>query len=131
MTKKTTTEENRWNEIGQDALKAGRNLWLAGLGAVATVNEKSKIVMADLIDRGERFEKQERNAMSRRWDKAGKELESFGREVKTFGRKLEEGLEDRVSSTMERLGVPSHREVQNLIHRIEDLTKKVETLAVN
>ena len=120
----TTEKHTRLNEIRDDVLKAGRNVWLAGLGAVATVNDRSKVLFADLVDRGEKLEKKERNVLSRRWEKAGKDLESLGHRIETR-------FEDGMTATVERFGVPSRREVQSLIQRIEELTQKVETLTAN
>jgi len=120
----TTEKHTRLNEIRNDVLETGRNVWLAGLGAVATVNDRSKVLFAELVDRGEKLEKKERGVLSRRWEKTGKE-------VKDLGHKLETRIEKSMSATVERFGVPSRREVQGLIQRIEELTQKVETLTAN
>jgi poly(hydroxyalkanoate) granule-associated protein len=61
------TIESRIRELPQDLLNrgfqiagAGRDIWLAGLGAVATVEEEGGELMNDLIDRGQKLEKEGR-----------------------------------------------------------------------
>ena len=47
--------------MGDDALKAGRNVWLAGLGAVAYAEEEARDVFDRLVEKGESFEKSDKN----------------------------------------------------------------------
>lgn len=45
---------NRMEEVGSELRTAGRNLWLAGLGAASSVEENSRKLFDDLVERGER-----------------------------------------------------------------------------
>jgi poly(hydroxyalkanoate) granule-associated protein len=61
------TIESRIRELPQDLLNrgfqiagAGRDIWLAGLGAVATVEDEGGELMNDLIERGQKLEKEGR-----------------------------------------------------------------------
>lgn len=123
--KNETTGKARWapvQNLGQGVKEAGRDVWLAGLGAVGAVDERGRGLFSDLVERGRRLEKKERPALEERFRKAGDRLESFRH-------KVEHGVEEKVASTLKRFGVPDRDEVQQLISRVEQLTRKVEGLS--
>ncbi len=118
----STEIRSRWSELGDELKDTSRKVMLAGLGVLATADEKGREAFADLVDRGEGYRKPDREAMERHWRKSGDEL-------KNFGQRVGDGLEKRMSTAIERFGIPSHREVRTLIDRVEQLTEKVELLA--
>lgn len=123
-TKKTTAYEavrDRARELGDDVYKTGRNVWLAGLGVMATAEERARDMYDELITKGEQFEKSEDNRVVKAFDSAA------GR-VKTFGRAVEEGVQNGVATVLHRVGIPSQKEIHTLIDRVEKLTDKVETM---
>ena len=107
--------------LGEEVRGAGRRFWLAGLGAIDTIDQQGRGLLSDLIERGRRREDSERPALEARWRRASERVDGFRRKVET-------GVEKRVSDTLERFGLPDRREVRNLIDRIERLTRKVEGL---
>ena len=108
--------------LGRGVKDAGRHVWLAGLGAVYAVDERSRDLFSELVERGRRFEDRERPALEERFRKVGERLESFRH-------KVEHDVEERLASTLKRFGVPDRDEVRQLIARIEKLTRKVEGLS--
>ena len=110
-------------DLGREARGLGRHVWLAGLGAVGTVDERGRGLFTDLVDRGQRFESRERPIIKERFRKAGQRIGSLRD-------KVEEGLEEKVAGTLQRFGVPDRDEVHQLIDRIERLTREVESLSV-
>lgn len=102
----------------------GRHIWLAGLGAIGTVDQQGRGLFSDLVDRGRRLEDRERPALEERFRKAGERVDDFRRQV-------ERGVETRVASALQRFGVPDRGEVHQLIDRIEKLTRQVEGLAAS
>ena len=122
--KKDTTEKAPWvQDLGQGMRGVGRHVWLAGLGAVGAVDEGSRGLFSDLVERGQRFADRERPALEERFRKVGDRID-------TFRHKVEHNVENRLASALQRFGVPDRDEVQQLIGRIEQLTRKVEDLAV-
>lgn len=105
--------------MGDDALKAGRNVWLAGLGAVAYAEEEARDVFDRLVEKGESFEKSDKNLAFQAYD-------SMATRTRDLGKKVEGVVQDGVSSVLHRAGVPSREEILKLIDRVEKLTKKVE-----
>ena len=110
-------------DLGRGAREVGRHVWLAGLGAIGTVDERSRGLFSDLVDRGRRFEKKERPVIEQRFRKVGRQIDEFRD-------KVEHGIEERVTHTLQRFGVPDRDEVRRLIDRIERLTREVEDLSV-
>lgn len=108
---------NRLNRAGDEMKTAGRNLWLAGLGVVGSVDEKGREVFADWVRRGSEMDN---------------DVEEGGRRtlnrVKNLGGELERRVEDTMSKTLNRLGVPARHDVEQLSDRVATLTRHVESL---
>ena len=117
--------ETRWNQVeslGRGVKDAGRHVWLAGLGAVETVDERSRGLFSDLVERGQRYETKELGSFEDRFRKVGERLEELYHRV-------EHDFEALVARTLKRFGVPDRDEVKQLITQVEQLTKKVEALS--
>lgn len=112
--------------LSQDVRKGGRQVWLAGLGAMSVVDEQGRELLGgrfgELVEKGEvrrrRLEGSARDA-----------FEKVGSKVKAIGRDVESGASERVGRTLERLGVPTSSQIRLLIERVEQLNNKVEKLA--
>ncbi len=122
MTGKTKNEVTaRAQDLGQGMKTFGRRVWLAGLGAVGSVDETSRGLFSDLVARGQRLESRELPALEDRFRKAGDR-------ILALRNRLEHDVEERLAHTLQRFGVPDRDDVHNLIERIEELTRKVEGL---
>lgn len=108
--------------VSDDAMKAGRNVWLAGLGAVALAEEEARSLFDRLVARGEKFEKSDKNLV-------GKTIEDAADVVKKVGDRVESAVQSTFGVMLNRAGVPSRSEIRTLIDRVEELNKKVEKLA--
>ena len=117
MTKnKTESWVDTTVKMGDDLAKTGRNFYLAGLGAVATAGEEARNVYDRFVSKGEQFEKSQDNLFTK---------------AKDVGRKVESRFQETVSATLNRAGVPSRDEIHTLVHRVEELTQKVDQLAAS
>ncbi|RMG49280.1 MAG: hypothetical protein D6718_00075 [Acidobacteria bacterium] len=130
-TKASARELNRIaGRIGEDVVKVGRNAWLAGLGAVATVEERAKSLLDELVAKGESFEKE--SELGKRLQPAAERVrrtvEPAVNTVKKAGSAVEQQIQRTVSETLHRLGIPTRDEIGTLINRVEKLTRKVEEL---
>lgn len=113
---------DRLNQVGQDVRDLGRDVWLAGLGAVGTLDERRREVFNDLVDRGEKMDgKLDLELL--------KPVNGVADRVKGFGDQVERRVEDGMASALHRLGMPARNDVEMLIERVERLTAKVEGLA--
>jgi len=109
----------RW--MGDEVVKAGRNVWLAGLGAVALAEEEARGAFDRLVSRGERFEKDETNAFNRF-------VGGATTRAKDVGTRVNDTVQKSMTEVLHRTGIPSRDEIRTLIARVEELNKKVEKL---
>lgn len=108
-------------KVGDDVRKAGRSVWLAGLGMVAYAEEEGRNLVGKLVDKGEAFEKSERNVV-------GRKVETYSTKAREMGQEVGDRVQGTFQSVMHRAGVPTSDEIHTLIQRVETLTAKVEKL---
>ena len=104
----------------QDGLfESTRKVWLASLGTLSMVEEESVEIFDQLIKKGRGVEEKGRKRLS----KTKAELESGTDE-------LTDKLDRQVSGVLQKMGVPSSAQVQDLTLRVEQLTEQVDRLTV-
>ena len=110
-------------EAGFEKLKsAGRNLWLAGLGAVAEVEEGGRDLFSHLVERGRPFEEKQLQAL----EKAGDKTQETVRELSTL---VQDTVEFETKGVLRKLGLLTRDDVQILSARLDNLSKKLDELA--
>lgn len=103
----------------QDEIKdSAHKVWLAGLGALATAEEEGGRLFKKLVEKGESLESKGKETVS----KAKTKVENAWEDI-------EGKLDEKVTSVLHRMGVPSRDEIRNLTEKVEDLAAKVEQLA--
>ncbi|GAB4195580.1 MAG: hypothetical protein Tsb002_28210 [Wenzhouxiangellaceae bacterium] len=118
---------------------SARDIWLAGLGAFAVAQEEGNKVVAQgtkmfdqLVKEGTKLEEKTRKAANEAADDVKGGFESRVQKVRTTATsnwdKLEKVFEERVAKALGRLGVPTADEVQELIKKVEQLSKEVRAL---
>jgi poly(hydroxyalkanoate) granule-associated protein len=128
MSESHQTQQGQSNQHGRrsqavnDVAAAGRKVWLAALGAVATVGEDAAATFRTLVERGRAREAVAGTAPVTR---ALDELDRFAGEVQ---RKVQTAVEDGAGRALHRLGLPSRDEIQQLTARVEQLHAKLESL---
>jgi poly(hydroxyalkanoate) granule-associated protein len=115
-------------EIADGMTTRGRDVWLAGLGALATVEEQGSSFYQGLVKQGETLVER------------GEKLEARGKaridELKDDVETRREAVAERVETTvvdpmvdaLRRLGVPTRAEVQKLSTQVESLAERVNLL---
>jgi poly(hydroxyalkanoate) granule-associated protein len=103
-------------------LSAGRNLWLAGLGAVAEVEEGGRELFGRLVERGRPVEEHQKKRMN----------EVAGRTSRTV-QELKKLLQDQVAwesrGVLKKLNLMTVEDVKILSARLETLSKKLDEYA--
>lgn len=120
-------------DLPSELTRRGREVWLAGLGALAAAGEEGSKWFNDLVERGEKMETEGKKQLeaavsdvSERQEQATKTVEkSMGDTVGV----VEETVSRTVRRVMERLDVPARAEVRALSAKVDELTKKVDRLA--
>jgi poly(hydroxyalkanoate) granule-associated protein len=105
----------------QAALDSAHQIWLAGLGAFSMAQQEGGKLFESLVKQGEQMEKRTRKA-------AGQRLEAMTGKTSGSWDKLEQMFEDRVSRSLNRLGVPTKKDIDLLSKRIGELNSAVKTL---
>jgi poly(hydroxyalkanoate) granule-associated protein len=107
--------------VSDEVVKAGRNVWLASLGALAMAEEEARGAFDRLVSRGEKVEKDENSTVN-------KVVGGATSRAKDVRAKVEDTVQKSVAGVLQRTGIPSRDEIRTLIARVEELNKKVEKL---
>ncbi|MEM7052242.1 MAG: phasin family protein [Acidobacteriota bacterium] len=110
------------SELAQDVTETGRSIWLAGLGAVARVEEGGRELFDHLVEKGRKVEKRQFKAIDRT-------VARTSQKVQEIGDKVQSTVEDGMKGTLHRMGLATLDDVQSLQGHIEALTKKVDEAA--
>ncbi len=135
MSTKKETQNPRSN-VTEEVIERGREIWLAGLGALATVEQEGSRFFNSLVERGKTVETKGKKRLhavvddleTRKKEVAERLEEQMERVGISFG-KVEEKVGDVVEKTLARLDVPTRSEVRILTRKVETLAKKVDKLA--
>jgi len=91
-----------------------RKVMLAGIGAAALAQEEAESFILKLIEKGELAEKDGRVLM--------KDMREKRRQ------KAEEAIENRITSLIERMKIPTKTDIEDLSEKIAEISKKVDDL---
>ena len=109
---------NSYRKLQDGIFESSRKLWLAGLGTLSVVEQEGTELFDELVKKGRKMEEKSRERLS----KTKAELESGTDE-------LAEKLDRQVSGVLQKMGVPSRAQVQDLTVRVEQLMEQVDRLA--
>jgi poly(hydroxyalkanoate) granule-associated protein len=113
--------------------ESAQQIWLAGLGAFAKAQEEGGKVFENLVKEGVSLQRKTQAVAEERISEATSRMASMATEIssKASGQwdKLESIFEDRVAKALKKLGVPSAKEIDVLIERIDELNRSVAKLS--
>lgn len=104
-----------------DLMYAGRQVWLAGLGAAGMARNTGEAVVGMLVDEGRKFYKMEKKVLDKAMDNATDT-------VRAATKFVEHNVEQTAKLALNRLGMPSRKDVAALARRVDQLAAKVETM---
>ena len=134
MAKSTTAKklEENANTFASDVKNYTHQIWLAGLGAYAKAGKEGADYFKKLVAEGEEVEKKGKELVDNQVEAANSRIESFKEKVqeKTGGRfsKVEEVFDERVASTLGRIGIPSKKDIDQLSAKLDDLSAALKSL---
>jgi poly(hydroxyalkanoate) granule-associated protein len=115
-------------EIVESVSTASREVWLAGLGALATVEEQGTTLYDTLVQQGEKLVERGEGMEKR----GRKQLDVLKDEVSerrhAAAEKVETQVYEPMVETLRKLGIPTRAEVQTLSAKVESLTERVNLL---
>ena len=108
-------------------------IWQAGLGAFAKAQAEGSKAFESLVKEGTSIQRKTQAAAEEKISEATNRMSAMAGDIssKASGQwdKLENIFEDRVAKALNKLGVPSAKDVNALIARIDELNKSVQNLS--
>jgi poly(hydroxyalkanoate) granule-associated protein len=112
---------------------SAQQIWQAGLGAFNKAQSEGTKAYEALVKEGMSFQRKTQSAAEVKISEATQKMTSMATDIssKASGQwdKLESIFEDRVAKALNKLGVPSAKDVDALIARIDALNASVQKLA--
>ncbi len=116
------------NPMADNAIEYARQIWLAGLGALAKAEKEGSQLFDTLVHRGEELEAL---AMQRAEDTVEELKDRLGEVQKSAAHnldKLEKAFQKRVTRALHRLGVPSREDIQDLARQVNALQESIKAM---
>lgn len=121
MTTLSDKENEQNSQLSEKIKESARQIWLAGLGAYNKAEEDTGKIFDKLVKEGEEIESKTRGVVEKQFKAVEGRVEGVREKATgTFG-KLESVFDQRVSAALERLGIPSQKQMQELESRIASL----------
>ncbi len=113
--------------------ESASQIWLAGLGAFSKAQEEGTKVFDALVREGLSIQRKTQAAAEEKIAEATNRMASMATDIssKASGQwdKLESIFEQRVSRALKSLGVPTAKEIDALVARVDELNRSVAKLA--
>ena len=109
-------------DTGRDAIRMGREIWLAGLGAVQSAQTETTRTFDTLVAKGRRVEERQRRT-------AHTVRDDVARRVEEASDAVGDGVQRLVAGTLHRFGIPTRTDVAELQTRVEQLRTRLKTLS--
>ncbi len=112
---------------------SAQQIWQAGLGAFAKAQAEGTRAFEALVKEGTTLQRKTQAAAEEKISEATSRMTNMATDIssKASGQwdKLENIFEERVAKALNKLGVPSAKDINALIARIDDLNKSVQKLS--
>lgn len=112
--------------------ESAQQIWLAGLGAFSKAQEGGSKVFESLMKEGLSMQRKTQAVAEEKLSEANSKMANMAGDIQSKAGqqwdKLENIFEDRVAKALNKLGVPSAKDVDALVARIEELTKTVQKM---
>ena len=133
LKKTTTADKTTGAQLSGTVKESAQQIWLAGLGAFAKAQEEGGKVFETLVKEGTSIQRKTQAAAEEKISEATNRMATMATDIssKASGQwdKLENIFEERVSKALNKLGVPSAKDIDVLIARIEELNRNVAELS--
>ena len=120
------TAKKKAKQVQTDITENAHQIWLAGLGAVATAQEEGSKVFKGLVKKGQEFE----NVGKGRVEQAKGAVTGVKVVAESYWETFERALDEKVTGVIHRMGVPTKEEIDVLTERVENLTAAIDNLRV-
>ena len=115
--------------LASSVKESAREIWLAGMGAFAKAQAEGRQVFETLVKEGSSLQKKTQGVAEERFGEVTSRMTSMADEVTAKAGqhwdKLETIFEERTAKALKKLGVPTAKDVQALIDRVDALSAQV------
>jgi poly(hydroxyalkanoate) granule-associated protein len=130
----TASDDNKAEPPLASSVKdSAQQIWLAGLGAFSRVQEEGSKVFEALTKEGLAIQRKTQEAAGEKMAEASSKMTNMASDIQSKAGhqwdKLENIFEERVAKALNKLGVPSARDVEALASRIDELSKSVQEMS--
>lgn len=133
MVKKLQKNKSSKSELKGKVKDSAQQIWQAGLGAFTKAQAEGAKAIESLVKDSVSIQRKTKAAAEEKISEATSKMTNMATDIssKASGQwdKLENIFEERVAKALNKLGVPSAKDVNALIVRIDDLNKAVQTLS--
>ena len=117
------------SDIAKTIRESAQSIWLAGLGAFSKAQAEGTKVFDTLVSQGRTLESRTRRLATSKVNEMTSNVGKAATRATATWDKLEQVFEDRVARALQRLGVPTNKDIQALSKRVEQLTESVQKLS--
>ena len=121
------------SQLAQSVKESAQQIWLAGMGAFAKAQEGRQKVFEALIKEGTHLQRKTQSAAEEKIGEVTDRMSAMAGDVTAKAGhhwdKLETIFEQRTAKAMNKLGVPTAKDVDALIKRVDELAAAVARLS--
>ncbi|MDI1236082.1 MAG: phasin family protein [Polaromonas sp.] len=129
---KMSADKKSGPQLSGAVKESAQQIWLAGLGAFSKAQEEGGKVFETLVKEGLSIQRKTQAVAEEKISTATNKMASMATDITskagTQWDKLENIFEERVAKALNKLGVPSAKDVDALIARIDELNKNVQQM---
>ena len=130
---KSNSTKSSHAQLSGSVKDSAQQIWQAGLGAFTRAQAEGSKAFESLVKEGVSIQRKTQAVAEERISEATSKMTNMATDItsKASGQwdKLENIFEERVAKALNKLGVPSAKDVNELIARIDDLNKAVQKLS--
>ena len=128
--KKSAAGAGRFDSaLASSVRESAKEIWLAGMGAFAKAQAEGKQVFEALVKEGNSLQKKTQGVAEEKFSEVTSKMTSMADEVTAKAGqhwdKLETIFEERTAKALKKLGVPTAKDVQALMDRVDALSAQV------
>lgn len=132
---KTSADKNTGPQLSGAVKESAQQIWLAGLGAFSKAQEEGGKVFEALVKEGLAIQRKTQAVAEERMTEATSKMAKMANMATDIQSKaghqwdkLENIFEERVAKALNKLGVPSAKDVDALVARMDELNKIVQQI---
>ncbi len=130
---KMSAEKKSTPHLSGAVKESAQQIWLAGLGAFSKAQEGGGKVFEALMKEGLSIQRKTQAVAEEKISEATSKMANMAGDIQSKAGhqwdKLENIFEDRVAKALNKLGVPSAKDIDALIARIDELNRNVQKMS--